>query len=151
MIDDSSILFKQRRISRYSETIICKKSQRFRFSILCYGSIYTWICVVKNKTFVYFAISYKTNVCMMMIWSASILSYFCTQKWCVFDEEKCLESLFELRHEVQVFFADHHFELTSKFHEWIQIRAYFFENVPEMNKCNLGLLRVRMPSHLYSI
>ncbi|GBM09810.1 Zinc finger BED domain-containing protein 5 [Araneus ventricosus] len=52
-----------------------------------------------------------------------------------------LTRLFELRHEVLMFFEDHPFTLSSKFYEseWLQQLAYLSDIFSEINKLNLGL------------
>ncbi|KAL4120437.1 hypothetical protein QTP88_013129 [Uroleucon formosanum] len=52
-----------------------------------------------------------------------------------------LTRLFELRHEVQMFFEDHPFRLSSKFndHEWLQKLAYLSDVFLKLNNLNLTL------------
>ncbi|XP_060855173.1 zinc finger BED domain-containing protein 5-like [Metopolophium dirhodum] len=54
---------------------------------------------------------------------------------------KVLTRLFELRHEVQMFFEDHPFRLSSKFndHEWLQKLAYLSDVFLKLNNLNLTL------------
>ncbi|XP_043943211.1 zinc finger BED domain-containing protein 5-like [Protopterus annectens] len=54
---------------------------------------------------------------------------------------KVLTRLFELRHEVQVFFEDHPFFLASKLHDcnWLQALAYLSDIFQIINKLNLTL------------
>ncbi|XP_023217015.1 zinc finger BED domain-containing protein 5-like [Centruroides sculpturatus] len=53
---------------------------------------------------------------------------------------KVLTRLFELRHEVQVFFESNPFKLSSKFHDdkWLQALAYLSDIFLHINKLNLA-------------
>ncbi|KAF0697584.1 zinc finger BED domain-containing protein 5-like, partial [Aphis craccivora] len=69
----------------------------------------------------------------------SILLFLTEVRW--LSRGKVLTRLFELRHEVQIFFEDHPFQLSSKLHDanWLQALAYLSDIFLQINNLNLAL------------
>jgi|UniRef100_A0A2S2QK75 hypothetical protein len=78
-------------------------------------------------------------ICEDMMSPHSSLLFHTEVKWLYRD--KVLTRLFELRHEVQIFFEDHSFQLSPKLHDcnWLQALAYLSDIFLQINNLYLAL------------
>lgn len=78
-------------------------------------------------------------LCDEMMSEHSALLFHTEVRW--LSRGKVLTRLFELRHEVQVFFEDNPFRLGSKLHDsdWLSALAYLSDIFSQINKLNLSL------------